>query len=109
MENFEFHRPTSYYFGVGRENEIGSIVMDLDKHKVLLVYGGNSCIKSGLLERVQKSLSSAGVAVVSKGGVVPNPRADLVYELIDLGRKEQVDFVVAVGVARPLIPLKLPR
>ena len=97
MENYEFHRPTSYYFGMGRENEIGSIVKDLDKHKVLLVYGGNSCIKSGLLERVQKSLSSAGVAVVSKGGVVPNPRADLVYELIDLGRKEQVDFVVAVG------------
>ncbi len=97
MENFEFHRPTAYYFGAGRENEAGNIVRALNKHKVLIVFGGSSCVKSGLLSRVQQSLASAGIAYVTKGGVVPNPRADLVYELIDYGRREQVDFVVAVG------------
>ena len=97
MENFEFHRPTAYYFGVGRENEVGAIIKALNKHKILIIYGGQYCISSGLLDRVQASLREAGVSYVTKGGVVPNPRADLVYDLIDLGRQEQVDFVLAVG------------
>lgn len=97
MENFEFYRPTAYYFGIGRENETGNLVKALDKNKILLVYGGNSCVKSGLLNRVQSSLKKAGVNFVTKGGVVPNPRADLVYELIDYGRKEKVDFIIAIG------------
>lgn len=97
MNNFEFYRPTAYYFGTETENKAGSIIKKLGKQKVLIIYGGSSCIKSGLLDRVQQSLNQEQVAWVCKGGVVPNPRADLVYELIDLGRKEQVDFVLAVG------------
>ena len=31
------------------------------------------------------------------GGVRPNPRSGLVYEGIDLCRKEGIDFVLAVG------------
>ena len=97
MENFEFYRPTAYYFGSDTEMETGRIVHNLGKHKILIIYGGQTCVKSGLLERVQESLKAAEVSFVAKGGVVPNPRADLVYDLIDYGKQEQVDFVLAIG------------
>lgn len=97
MDNFNFHKPTAYYFGAGRENEVGSIVKNLKVNKVFVIYGGGSCVRSGLLQRVEKSLAQEGIEFVSKGGVEPNPRADLVYEMIDYGREQQVDFVLAVG------------
>ena len=97
MDNFNFHKPTAYYFGAGRENEVGSIVKNLKVNKVFVIYGGGSCVRSGLLQRVEKSLAQEGIEFVSKGGVEPNPRADLVYEMIDYGREQEVDFVLAVG------------
>ena len=54
-------------------------------------------VRSGLLERIYRSLDAAGIPYVSLGGVVPNPRLSLVYEGIRLARKEQVDFILAVG------------
>lgn len=97
MENFEFYRPTAYYFGSDSEKQVGSIIKNLGKKKVLVIFGGQSCLKSGLLDRVIYSLTDAGLDYVARGGVKPNPRADLVYEFIDEGRSEQVDFVLAVG------------
>lgn len=54
-------------------------------------------MRSGLLDRVKKSLEEAGISIVTLGGVKPNPRSGLVYEGIELCRKEKVDFVLAVG------------
>lgn len=97
MDNFQFYRPTAYHFGTDKESMVGELIRELGKTKVLLVYGGNSCIHSGLLARVHQSLYDAGIDFISKGGVVPNPRADLVYEFIDIAREQKVDFVLAVG------------
>jgi hypothetical protein len=54
-------------------------------------------VRSGLLERVEKSMLASGVEFVKLGGVVPNPEDNLVYEGIELCREEGVDFVLAVG------------
>ncbi len=97
MNNFNFCRPTDFYFGKGVENDVGKIAKKHGGHKVLIHYGGHSAIKSGLIDRVKKSLESEGIAYVLLGGVKPNPRAELVYEGIDLCRKEKVDMVIAVG------------
>lgn len=97
MENFNFHRPTAYYFGASRENEVGAIIRALHKRKVLIVYGGGSCMRSGLLARVQASLNASEIEFVAQGGVEPNPRAELVYDLIACARAHQVDFILAVG------------
>lgn len=67
------------------------------ERKFLIHYGGQSAIKSGLLERVKKSLDEEGILYVELGGVKPNPRSELVYEGISLCKKEQVDFILAVG------------
>ena len=54
-------------------------------------------VRSGLLDRIKASLDKEGVAYAELGGVVPNPRLSLVYQGIELCKKEGVDFILAVG------------
>lgn len=97
MDNFTFYSPTYFAFGKGTENEAGHYVKRFGGTKVLIHYGGGSVVRSGLLDRVKVSLEKEGIAYVTLGGVKPNPRSGLVYEGIELCRKEGVDFVLAVG------------
>lgn len=97
MENFTFYSPTYFVFGKEEENNTGKYVRRFGGSKVLIHYGGGSVVRSGLLDRVKASLKEEGIAFVELGGVKPNPRSGLVYEGIDLCRKEKVDFVLAVG------------
>ena len=97
MENFNFYSPTEFVFGKDRENEVGSYVRKYGGTKVLIHYGGGSAVKSGLIDKVKKSLDDAGITHCELGGVKPNPRDTLVYKGIDLCRSEGVDFILAVG------------
>ena len=97
MKNFTYQIPTKFVFGRGAEAQAGAEVRALGGTKVLIHYGGGSAVRSGLIDRVKKSLDEAGIAHVELGGVKPNPRDTLVYEGIALARKENVDFVLAVG------------
>lgn len=97
MDNFNFFSPTYFVFGKGRENEAGEYVKKFGGTKVLIHYGGGSVVKSGLLDRVKKSLDVEQIPYCELGGVQPNPRDTLVYEGIDLCKTEGVDFVLAVG------------
>ena len=97
MENFKFYSPTQFVFGKGTENQAGSLVKRFGGSKVLLHYGGGSVVRSGLLDRVKKSLEGEGISYVELGGVKPNPRSGLVYQGIEICKNEGVDFVLAVG------------
>ncbi len=97
MENFTFYSPTFFAFGKDAENQTGALVKRFGGKKVLIHYGGGSVVKSGLLDRVKKSLQDAGIDFTELGGVKPNPRSGLVYEGIELCKKENVDFILAVG------------
>ena len=97
MNNFNFYSPTFFAFGKDTENDAGKLVRRFGGSKVLIHYGGGSVIRSGLLDRVKASLDSESIPYVLLGGVKPNPRSGLVYEGIELCKKENVDFVLAVG------------
>ena len=97
MNNFTFYSPTYFVFGKEEENNVGGYVKRFQGTKVLIHYGGGSVVRSGLLDRVKASLEKEGLSYVELGGVKPNPRSGLVYEGIELCRKEKVDFVLAVG------------
>ncbi len=97
MENFTFFSPTYFVFGKGTESEAGECVKKFGGTKVLLHYGSGSVVKSGLLDRVKQSLKAQNIPFVELGGVKPNPRSRLVYEGIELCRKEKVDFILPVG------------
>lgn len=97
MQNFNYYAPTEVVFGNDSEEKVASLIKKYGGTKVLLHYGGQSAIKSGLLPKVEKILTEAGISYVSLGGVVPNPRLSKVHEGIELCRKEGVDFILAVG------------
>ena len=97
MENFTFYSPTFFVFGKESENQTGEYVKKFGGSKVLIHFGGSSAKKSGLLDRVEASLKKEGISFVELGGVKPNPRSGLVYEGIELCKKEKVDFILAVG------------
>ena len=97
MDNFSFYSPTYFAFGKEAENRAGELVRRFGGSKVLLHYGGSSAKKSGLIDRIKASLAGEGIECVELGGVKPNPRSGLVYEGIDIVRKEGIDFILAAG------------
>ncbi len=97
MLNFDFYSPTYFAFGRGTEARTGELALRFGGKRGLVHYGSGSVIRSGLLDRVRRSLTEAGVYFTELGGVVPNPRASLVYEGIEICRREKLDFVLGVG------------
>jgi len=97
MENFQFYAPTYFSFGKGSEENTGELVKRFGGSKVLIHYGGGSIKKNGVYDRVVASLKANHLTFIELGGVMPNPRSGLVYEGIELCRKEGVDFILAVG------------
>ncbi len=97
MENFEFVSPTHFVFGQGAEEKVGPMLAERGAKKVLVHFGGQSAIKSGLIDRVCASLEQAGVSCVKLGGVRPNPEITLVREGVALCKESGIDWVLAVG------------
>lgn len=97
MRNFEYFTPTRVIFGKDTHLKIGTVLKEQNCSKVLIHYGSHSAVSSGLIDEIRSSLDEAGISYVTLGGVVPNPRLSKVREGIELCRKEQVDFLLAVG------------
>ncbi len=97
MKNFNYYAPTQVAFGRNTENQVAELVKKYRGSKVLIHYGGQSAIRSGLLAKVEQILTEAGIAYVKLGGVKPNPRLSLVRKGIELCKEENVDFLLAVG------------
>ena len=97
MDSFNYYSPTEFVFGDGRESEVGALAKKYGAGRVLVHYGSGSAVKSGLIDRVTHSLDEAGLKYTLLGGVQPNPRDTLVYKGIELCRKENIDFILAVG------------
>ncbi len=97
MFQFTYHTPTKVVFGKDTRQQTGRLVKETGCRRVLIHYGGGSAERSGLLAQIRASLESEGISYVELGGVVPNPRLSLVYEGIELCRREKIDFLLAVG------------
>lgn len=97
MKDFNYYAPTEVVFGEKSEEQVARLVKKYGGTKVLVHYGGQSAIRSGLLVKIIGLLQEAGVDFVKLGGVVPNPRLSLAQKGIELCRREGVDFILAVG------------
>lgn len=97
MDNFTYCSPTRYIFGKDTESQAGQLTIGMGCKNVMLVYGHGSVVRSGLLDRVKKSLDETGVTYTELSGIDPNPTDDRVYEGIDIARKKSIDGLVAVG------------
>ena len=97
MFDFKYYTPTKVLFGKNTEEKVADLIKEFGGKKVLIHYGGGSVIRSGLMKRVTDKLDQAGIKYVMLGGAVPNPHLSLVYQGIELCKKEGVDFLLAVG------------
>ena len=96
MDNFKYYTPTEVIFGKGVENETGATAAKYGK-KALLVFGKGSVVRSGLLERVEKSLSEAGVAYEEFGGAQPNPTLAHAKEGVKKAVDTKADVIIGIG------------
>lgn len=97
MFDFEYYTPTKVLFGKDAEIRTGELVKEFGGTRVLIHYGGNSAMRSGLLDRIKASLDASGIFHVELGGVVPNPHLSKVREGIAVAKENNVDFFLAVG------------
>ena len=97
MKDFNYYAPTEVVFGEQSEEQVAALVKKYGGTKVLVHYGGQSAVRSGLLDKICGLLREGGIDFVQLGGVVPNPRLSLAQKGIELCRKEGVDFILAVG------------
>jgi alcohol dehydrogenase YqhD (iron-dependent ADH family) len=96
MENFISYNPTSLHFGRGVLENLAETISNYGK-KVLLVYGKGSVKRNGLYEKIVTQLQNAGLEIVEYGGIQPNPVVGDVDAAAELGRREHVGVILAVG------------
>jgi hypothetical protein len=96
MERFTIYNPTKLHFGAGVVDNLGKSTAVYGK-KILLVYGKGSVIKYGYYDQVVNQLKSTGLEIVEYEGIKPNPVIEDVRKASDLGKKEGVETVVALG------------
>ena len=93
MLNFELYNPTNYVFGKDQMQKLSTLVPK--NAKILLVYGGGSIFKNGIHSQVIKNLE--GFEIIEFGGVEPNPRFETLLKAVEIVKKEQITFILAVG------------
>ncbi len=96
MIDFVLRGSTDLIYGKDKESRVGDLIRDFGGTKVLIHHSGEPFVLP-LIQRVKVYLEQAGLAWAELGGVVPNPRIELVYQGIELCRREQVNFILAVG------------
>lgn len=97
MNNFTFHSPTEFIFGRATQSQTGKTVKKYGADNVLLVYGGGSAEKSGLIKQITDYLDSEGIRYSILKGIMPNPTDDKVREGIACAIREGSQLVLAVG------------
>lgn len=97
MNNFTFYSPTEFCFGRGREQEVGQLCQKYGASRIMIVYGGGSAVRSGLLDRVKSSLDSTALPYCELSGIKPNPTDPKVREGLALAKEFKPDFLLAVG------------
>ncbi len=97
MHDFMFYTPTRVFFGKNALSYLGTALQERRASRVLLHFGGHSALSCGLIEQIEAQLREVKISSVRLGGVLPNPRIELVREGITLCKKENIDFILAVG------------
>lgn len=97
MEKFVYYAPTEIVFGKDEELRTAELVKKYGGSRVFVVYGGNSAVKNGLIQRILSNLESGGIEATSSGGVVPNPLVSTARKMISEAIAFRADFILAVG------------
>ena len=97
MNNFVYYNPARVAFGEGAIENLDSFFKELKTTSVLLVYSGDYIKTLGIYDRIEKIVEKNGIHLIESGEVVPNPKIELVRELVNRAKEANVNLVLAVG------------
>lgn len=91
---WEYEQPVKIIFGNGCVNKLGEIV-EINGYKRGLLVTSNFFIKSGLAEKIKEDKRNRIINIFSE--IEPNPTVINVDNCADVIRKNNIDFIVALG------------
>lgn len=97
MKGFEYYNPAKIVFGEDSETRLFNLLTDFNVTSLLLVYSGDFIKTLGIYDVIRDAVERLGIRFSESGEVVPNPSIELVRKLVYQGKKDKVDFVLAVG------------
>lgn len=97
MISFEYYNPAKIVFGEESEKNLKGLLKSYNVKSLLLVYSGDFIKTLGIYSVIEDAVNDLGIKFSENGNVVPNPSVELVRELVKQGKKDNVDFVLAVG------------
>ena len=97
MIGFEYYNPARIVFGEGSERSLAKLLKQHKATSLLLVYSGDFIKTLGIYDVIKAAVDELGIKFSESGEVVPNPSIELVRTLVAQGKKDKVDFVLAVG------------
>lgn len=97
MIGFEYYNPAKIIFGENSEEKLEDLLRQYNVHSLMLVYSGKFIKTLGIYDVIERAVNSLDIRLTESGNVVPNPDINLVRELVEEGKNNEVDFVLAVG------------
>ena len=97
MIGFEYYNPAKIVFGEGSENSLAKLLKQNNVNSLLLVTSGDFVQTLGIYDVIRDAVKELNIRFSESREVVPNPGIELVRKLVKQGKKDDVDFVLAVG------------
>lgn len=97
MIGFEYYNPAKIVFGENSEKKLKKLLQDCGVKSLLLIYSGGFVKELGIYDIIKETVVELNINFSENGNVVPNPTIELVRVLVEQGKKDHVDFVLAVG------------
>ncbi len=97
MQNFIYHMPVKVYFEEGGVRKYLPQEMKKYGQNIMIVYGGGSVRKNGILDELKTVLEQCGKTVFEFGGVASSPSYEKICEGIAMYKKENIDLLIALG------------
>ncbi|RDB37158.1 MAG: iron-containing alcohol dehydrogenase [Spirobacillus cienkowskii] len=93
MYNFEYYNPVKIMFGQGTIGHLPALLTN--RNKILFAYGSGSIKSNGIYEQIKQAL--AHKQVIEFQGIEPNPEYETLLKAVELCKKNNIDFILAVG------------
>lgn len=97
MHSFTYYSPTEVIFGRDTQQKTGACIRKYGGSRVLLVYGGGSVVRSGLLAQVRRSAEESGLICEEFGGARANPTLEHARKGVQTAITFGADFILGIG------------
>ena len=97
MEAFHYSCPTEVIFGRNTEHEASTYIRKYNGSRILIVYGGGSIIRSGLLSKVCDLLEADGMVYETFGGAKTHPTLKHARDGVEKALSLHADFILGIG------------